>query len=51
LRRCLEEYKNKLRKEFDGGSLLTNKKKADKREAAGPPGRIVPVPATLCDAI
>ena len=27
-----EEYKEKLRKEFEGGSLLTNKKKQDKRE-------------------
>jgi len=27
-----EEYKDKLRKEFEGGSLLTNKKKQDKRE-------------------
>ena len=27
-----EEYKEKLRKEFDGGSLLTNKKKKEKAE-------------------
>ena len=27
-----EEYKEKLRKEFEGGSLLTNKKKAERRE-------------------
>ena len=27
-----EEYKDKLRREFEGGSLLTNKKKAERRE-------------------
>jgi ATP-binding cassette subfamily F protein 2 len=30
-----EEYKERLRREFEGGSLLTNKKKAERREKGG----------------